>query len=336
MTGSSNRAASQRRGSILILIAGLASVLITMTLAFLMRMRSDLEESRRFVRDIQARTMLTAALMYLTETSRLGWESTDPTTPSATHAETYGWIDVRDGSPGPRYRDGMPVGGMLADGSGAAFPAAGGRAARCPMQVMERPPFAIRSTMVANPIDPDETKTWRDRISYKNSDPRAVRDDDWAEFARGDRRPRSMSTALAWFRIYRKPIVDVVSSDADDPGVRRSSPAVFVISCGAGASHGFRDWAEVVAAGEQDRFGSEPDFTALRADETILWYEAEWNPAVSQNIEFHYRYSGLAMPGTYEWEDINRAGGHNSWTQQFGGTFLYIRRLDQDQRPTIW
>jgi hypothetical protein len=304
-----------RRGSVLILISGIASILVTMTLAFLMRMRSDLEESRAVMQDVQARGMLTAALMYVSETARMGWDGA-----TAGHRETYGWIDVRDGKPGPRYRDGTPADGYVADdafGNGAVFPAPGGKAARCPMYRMQRPRYAILPIAVPNPIGTDPSRSWAGLIDYAKPDPQPVSYDP-AVFAGIDATPVANTLGLSWFRVYRRKITAVD---------RR--PSVFILSCGAGGTDGFRSFAEAVAEGEGDRYGTQQAFDDLRVAERILWYEAEWNPAVSQNVTFHYTASN-----SYQIANINRTGPWQCSNVQFGGTFLYIQRLME--APPDW
>ncbi|MBA2479458.1 MAG: hypothetical protein H0V44_02255 [Planctomycetes bacterium] len=95
-----------RRGSILIIVTGLSTILLVLSVTFLALMRGDSEESILMVRDSQARIMLASALEYLQETSRLGWRSTaagaSPLGDGSRGYECYGWTDVRDGSIGPR------------------------------------------------------------------------------------------------------------------------------------------------------------------------------------------------------------------------------------------
>src|SRR5205814_615728 len=92
-------ATSSRTGTVLIIVVGIASIILVLSAAFFSRMRSDGEETALVVRDGQARIMLTAALQYLQETSRIGWQ--DPGGADRGE-ECWGWTDVRDGSLGPR------------------------------------------------------------------------------------------------------------------------------------------------------------------------------------------------------------------------------------------
>ncbi|MBA3707339.1 MAG: hypothetical protein H0W83_00800 [Planctomycetes bacterium] len=90
----------------LIVVAGLCSIMLLLSVTFLIRMRADGEESTMLIRDAQARIMLASALEYLQETSRLGWRATwgaaSPLGDGSHGYECYGWTDVRDGSIGPR------------------------------------------------------------------------------------------------------------------------------------------------------------------------------------------------------------------------------------------
>lgn len=179
-----------RQGSTLIIVAGLASLLLLISVTFLARIRTDAEESALVVRDTQARIMLVAALQYIQETSRLGWRNASMN-PDAIGGgdggygyETYGWTDVRDGSIGPRGprpagasqplpvptwwksgpyphdTDGDPHNPYVA----ASLPSAGNRRWPCPgsamrgdMYVMERTPYAVRLTIAPNPMVADPT-----------------------------------------------------------------------------------------------------------------------------------------------------------------------------------
>ncbi|HYE06183.1 MAG TPA: hypothetical protein VEL07_11780, partial [Planctomycetota bacterium] len=161
-----------RRGSVLIVVSGLAALLATLALGFLVRMRSDAEETRLMTRGFQARVMLAAALNYVQEGARMGWG-----------VETFGWRDVRDGLPGPRGFQGDQQGTILVGaldpvtGLGPRYPAIHGLAARCPMQPMRRPPFAILPRLTPNPVpidggtDPDLAAPWADLIGYRTPDP---------------------------------------------------------------------------------------------------------------------------------------------------------------------
>ena len=65
-----------RGGTILIIVAGICALLASLTVAFLARSRSSIEETVAFEAEVQARLMLVAACMYVCEASRLGYETT--------------------------------------------------------------------------------------------------------------------------------------------------------------------------------------------------------------------------------------------------------------------
>ncbi len=302
-----------RRGAVLIVVAGIASLIASLAFAFLVRMRADADEVRLLLHESQGRCMLDAALLYLQETARLGWDR--PATPE--HEEAFGWIDLRDGTRGPKDQRGVR---LFTPG---AWPDVGS-ATRCPMHLLERPPFALAMATVTNPIPRDPSRTWSDLISYARLDPRpiepivdegtfAVDAASLSRFAAGRMAPIQRTLGRAWFRIHR-----------DDD-------AVFTITCGAGPSAGFRDWGEVVAAGQEAMFGTREDFALIRAHEALCWFAAEWNPAVGGNTsrmnDYDYRYRhGYSNPhGEMQPGNTSR---------QFGGTFLWLQRLEGE--PAAW
>ncbi|HYE04981.1 MAG TPA: hypothetical protein VEL07_05590 [Planctomycetota bacterium] len=254
-----------RRGGILIVVSGMSALLAALSLAFIARMRTDAEEQRLLATEAQARLMLAAACGYVLETSRLGWG-----------VETCGWIDVRDGTPGPKSlgakspgdpRNDYAVAGVVdRDGNRVYLRGSGvwpdiGGIARCPFHVLTRPPFALRGDAYYNPIVTDEADVAAFGRPYlRNPDPVPAVDDQ-AAFNAGDLRPRATSVGLSWFRVLRL------------------SPARFLLTCGAGATRGFRDWAEVVAAGETGAFADRTMFEQLAQGEVRLWYLIEWNAA---------------------------------------------------------
>jgi hypothetical protein len=297
-----------RSGAVLILIAGIASIFATMTLAFLVSMRNDMEESRQHLQDVQAHIMLTAALQYVAESSRVGWRDA-----SGKPTEAFGWVDVRDGSAGPKGFDGAA---LYAAGS---YPAPG-TWARCPMHQWQRPKYAIRTQMVYNAIGrvtaSSSSWPWGDLITTTTPNP-MPQVEILSDFENGDAAPIAESLGLSWFRVYRMPVSG------------SQSPARFILACGAGASLGYRSFAEAAAAGDGDLFGSRQAFDEIRAVERILWYETEWNPAVGMNTSWHYSSDyhlfNLGQPGPY----VITGYGRN-----FCGTFLYVQRLVQE--PTAW
>jgi hypothetical protein len=101
-----SRPAKNRDGIVLIVVVGLAMVLLSIAVSFLIRMRSDSQEVQAVTATAQSRIMLSAALMYLQEGSRLGWATGG--SPLTRGTETFGWTDVRDGSLGPRQNRNYP------------------------------------------------------------------------------------------------------------------------------------------------------------------------------------------------------------------------------------
>ncbi len=137
-----------RRGTILILVAGLAAILLSVATALLVSLRSGSSEADLLMRDAQSRIMLSAAIAYIQETSRIGWGG-----------ESFGWNDVRTTS-------GSTFGGRTVDENGVPGPllasqtslvATGyprpGTFARGDAFCWERPPGAISERFVPNPIE---------------------------------------------------------------------------------------------------------------------------------------------------------------------------------------
>ncbi|HYE04960.1 MAG TPA: hypothetical protein VEL07_05485 [Planctomycetota bacterium] len=296
--------AMHRRATVLIIVAGVAAMLAGITVAFLTRMRSDADENRQTQQEFQARIMLSAALQYVQETARLGWG-----------AEAYGWTDRRTGASGPRDRFGVPL------GAGSAFPAPGADAARCEAFVMRRPPFAISPRTALNPVLLDPARPWSEILGLTAFDPQpaVAREDD---FEAGDRASRPGTSGRAWFRCWRMP-----ATSPDGPH------ATFIVTCGAGATLGWRRFADAPPG----TFPDQAAFDALRGAETILWYEVAWSAAVGAGVTNHYWVVGEDQRG---WR-LNAIGSprQHSWrrphSRQFGGTFASIRRLAGEPLPPL-
>jgi hypothetical protein len=320
-----------RQGTILIIVAGLSALMASLALAFLARQRSSQQETIWYEQDIQARLMLTAACSYIAEAARIGYD----TSTGANHIEAFGWIDVRDGSVGPNTRgpraaDIVPLHDAArlveAWGTGGndrpAWPALKS-VARCPMHVLERPPFAIRLNATPNAMVSDESDPVFGRPYLKNPDPQPQADTR-ADFMSADRRIRQASADRAWFRVYRE------------------GPATFLITCGAGGTRGWRDWAEVQGAGADAmaEFGDESFFDTLRNQETRLWYRVEWSPAIAtgevHNIKNAWNSGNEDHYVSYPMNTSNSAINPRSQAQprNLGGTFRYIQRLRMP--PTWW
>ncbi len=326
-----------RRGTVIILVSGVVALMATLALAFLARMRSDVEETGDALRQAQCRLMLSAAMCYVLEGSRVGYDRY-PDTPSdagmpagaplPVHEEAFGWIDVRDGSLGPRTQEGracfsdMPA---IDDGRvrRPAWPAPKG-IARCPMFVPEAPPYAIRLTASYNPMDTSESPRgpWFCYPLARHADPQPHLDE-WNAHVQGDPRPRAETVGKAWFRVLR------------------DGPATFLITVGSGGTHGFRDWREVDAQGEEALFGGDRAlFTALASQETRLWYRIEWSAAVIEltydlidheaNPTFEH-YLQWPLNASHTWCHSARSQTH---MKNHCATIRWVQRLLRE--PTWW
>jgi hypothetical protein len=332
-----------RDGTILIIVAGISALLASLALTFMVRNRSDAEETQSTIRDVQARLMLVAACNYIQECSRIGWDQY-PATPMATndifptgssaaidvpvHEETFGWIDVRDGSIGPKTQEGRQCWSpslVLSDGirQRPRWPAPDS-IARCPMYVWKRTKYATSLHAAYNPIQQLDSSASDYLMPYlRNPDPQPTEGIDWAEHKRGDSTPRVESTNKSWFRVLRE------------------GPSTFLITCGAGSTQGFRSYDEANAQGMSDIFNNDRSYFAILASqESRLWYRVEW--------------SASSVESTYHWQEHHTTGGWDSYLQwpvnashswptgprslafvrNFGGTFRWIMRLKAE--PTNW
>lgn len=350
-----------RRGTILIVVSGISALMASLTLAFLVNAQADSRESELQIRDGQARIMLVAACSYLLEASRIGWEPMKPTDPSGLiapepasteHLEAFGWIDVRDGSLGPHINT-LPItdADRLAsvDANGNPYPVNKmvsnpfpvGVPARFPMHVLNRPPFAISPRVAWNPIDPAVPRTQH----LQNRDPEPA-DNVRNEWAKGETHPgvgpdgklqykvRQNSIGQSWFRILRE-----------------KSGASFIVTCGAGGTLGYRDWAEIDVV-DKAYFGDRSFFEALRESEIRLWYRVEWNAAVvamemnylREGMEHAWKLSSFSYSGGgHDMGDssptVGDSPGRGNYSSQWmstnmGGSIQYIQRLRQE--PTAW
>ncbi len=209
-----------RQGAILIIVAGMSALLAAMALTFLVRMRSDVEESLLSLQEAQARIMLAAGCNYIQECSRIGWDrypnasggtnagvgtsypaatdANDPfpgASPAAgavnVHEEAFGWVDIRDGSSGPTTQEGRicydpTLTGVVwwADNPHLrpAWPAPTS-VVRCPMYVWQRPPCATQLTAAYNPIISDPTQSANPAYLYpflSNPDPQPQVSNGWS------------------------------------------------------------------------------------------------------------------------------------------------------------
>jgi hypothetical protein len=334
------RAAQARAGTVLIIVAGIAAILASLSVVFLARMRSDLEETQLVIQEAQAHIMLVAACSYIQEASRLGYD--DGT--NLAHPEGYGWIDVRDGGIGPKA-DARAAGSPPP----ASWPENDDTRFRCEthkrfeMYVEKIPPFAIRLDAAPNPIDykvgipyltrPDPMPV----LPMRAWNPAAPTGADFAEFERGDPTPRMNSTGLSWFRLYRL--------GGSDPRFAKYNAATFIVTCGAGGTGGFRSFAEAGAEGEATRFGSAAQFQAMQMAEARLWYLVEWSPAVGGQFIFgniHHKSPTTDANGQSfaitQYSQFPQNRSHYSHSQgkekNFGGTIRYVQRLTSE--PPEW
>lgn len=328
--------ATTRQGTILIIVAGMSALLASMALAFLVRMRSDVEESRLLMQETQAQIMLTAACNFIMERSRLGWDPLPSmgSFHSPIHREAFGWVDVRNGQPGPRDESGKLIGTPSGDPMSdnipdpwvdLALPPNDRPAKREPMFVMIRPPYAVMPTVAPNPVEltgPNALKP-----ALRNPDPMPVVPSGMIqEWAEGDTDPDPGRQAAAWFRVWR------------------AGPATFVVTAGAGDTLGFRDWAEVRREGLTESFGGDTDagrsmFAFLQSQEVRKWYLVEWSPYVAssdyQNIQNEWPHKN---PGTetYLQRPMNTSQESRSQGRLVNpvGTIRSIRRLMNE--PDHW
>jgi hypothetical protein len=331
-----------RRGTILIIVAGISALLASLALTFLVRNRTDAEETQTTLRDVQARIMLVAACNYIQECSRLGWDRY-PNTPLATndvfpsgrtdapsvpvHEETFGWIDVRDGSIGPKTQEGRVCWDpALVENDGTRlrprWPAPDS-VVRCPMHAWKRTRYATSLHAAYNPIQQHDPSAADYLMPYlRRPDPQSA-GGTWAEHRDGDATPRVSSVNKSWFRVLRE------------------GPSTFLITCGAGGTQGFRSYDEAAAQGQADVFlNDRAYFATLAAQEIRLWYRVEWCAAsVESTYHWQQHHQTRAWDSYLQWP-VNAS---HSWptgprslafVRNFGGTFRWIMRLRSE--PTHW
>ncbi len=308
-----------------------------MALAFLVTARGTGEQATLIEQHAQARLMLMAGCSYVLESGRIGYLDS-----AGRNAEAYGWIDVRDGSIGPKLRGAsdpsvgvVPAGVSLTPVLEASRPSlsrwpAIGAAMRAPMAAMVRPPMAIRAVAATNAIGNDASDAATFGMPYLRNPPVSPVAATLAEFIAGDRRPLPETANRAWFRAYR------------------DGPATFVITVGAGGTQGFRDWNEVLAQGAADQFANDPAmFATLRSVEVRQWFRVEWSDSVT-NPQTHHNHPfaqindpAVAFPinvtdsktleqrGVYAAQRRSLPHSRNS-----AGTIRWVSRLRIE--PTFW
>jgi type II secretory pathway pseudopilin PulG len=376
------RPAGARQGTILIIVAGMSALLATMALTFVAKMRADAEESALVLQEAQARIMLAAACNYIQEGSRIGWDtykaagSANPTdandafpgdpNSSATvpvHEETFGWIDTRDGSSGPKTQEGrvcwtnVPAVTWAPSGSPQRplWPAPTS-IVRCPMYVWQRPPCATQLTAAYNPILTDPNQTSNPTYLYPflhNPDPQPQVSNGWVQLAPGTNPPAAAPTIST--TLYDDGANGATQSDFihGDPTPRtqtmnkswfrvlREGPATFLITVGAGGTMGFRSYSEASAQGFATLFNSDSGyFQDLSDHEMRMWYRVEWSAAVT-DVTYHWNlhhtlgwqdnYTQWPQNASHSWAYGPRSSGFD---RNMGGTFRWIERLRTE--PTFW
>lgn len=325
---------SPRRGSLLLVVAGISVLLVTTSVAILGRLRADAGANRLVMQDAQCRLALTAALHHLLETSRIGWSS------SGAGQQAHGWVDLRDGLPGPRVGTEPPV------GAGASWPQLGS-VLRGDLVAWQRPPYARSADPAPVPVrlapDPAQVNAFLSRVpvitSPGNASTATGFDWDatsrsmmntwwyealtpggiplqrsllttpapaaatWGEFAAGDKTVERSSVGLAWFRIYRER-----AEESADGGFRAGS--TFRITVAAGGTRGFRDWAEAAPHGLID---SEATFRSLREAERLMWYRVRWVPQVGGGLDASWQY--------FPWPAPHMPSHGNNFADTNSGTF---------------
>lgn len=309
---------------------------MSVTVAYLMNMRADLEDSDLVVREAQARIVLIAGLQYIQEASRLGWDKL--LTPE--HEEAFGWTDIRDGSAGPKDKNGQP----LYDVSSNRFPCIGGKAARFEFHAVEQPPYAIKTSFTHNPAPMDASLKWQDLVNYKNVDPQPAAVE-WAAFELGKPDARPESVGRSWMRIYRdkNPIPLSIPINPEEPKTA-VEPATFTITCGAGGTRGWKTFNDADLEGEGALFNHDPAyFGMLRAQERILWFRCEWTSAVggsSRGIKIKDGYWELPEINAGSYSNIYASApisvtDQHWWVNRNSiGSILWIQRLERE--PDNW
>jgi hypothetical protein len=128
------------------------------------------------------------------------------------------------------------------------------------------------------------------------------------------------STGLSWFRL------------------RRESASRFLVTCGAGATTGFRSWTEVTNAGAADQFGDRGTFDELRMREYRMWFLIEWS-AAARDSNYHCIENDIGdVTDNYIFYAMNASTSNITRTQSHcrddAGSIRWIQRLREE--PTRW
>jgi hypothetical protein len=358
--------ARRRSGTILIIVAGFCALLASLTIAFMLKIRSGADATEVVAQQTQARLMLHAACCYILEAGRLGYGPSRAQALAPASAgvgmtsgqggelqvrEGYGWIDVRSADLTSSQGDHGPFDQLMNSvvAQKGTWPDVGGIVI-CPMYRWTRPPYAIKATVAYNPILSDPAQSGDPRYgrplllnpdpqpAVANGWPGTVSDalitpaglPSWSDFVNGVPQPVPSSQGTAWFRVYRK------------------SQATFIITCGAGGTFGYRDWGEVLtpspaitgapgAPNGAAQFNNDRGFfDALLASEVRLWYEVRWSGGV-RPLDFRFEepkwWWQLQNGMAYRTYPVN-ASQYPGWcrSNKFNpnplGTISFIQRLD--------
>lgn len=341
---------TSRAGSVLIVVAGLASILLVLVVGLISRSREEARASALVVQEAQARLMLHAGCQYVLESSRLGYDAVPLPAghPQATLGdaitarEAFGWTDVRGPLADPedagsldaigpkdqfgyRLYDPAPVDPTDPNSYLTRWPAPGS-VARCPLYRKQRPPYAVSGRPVVNPVVFE--RDGKRHIEWAHFPKRwpATLTASWSEHRDGDPTPVAESLGMSWFRVYRE--VEEDHNGIDDPGYPYDDDpevdtvdlsghhGIFIITCGAGATEGYRDWAEVEAAGVTSQFGSEDAFLALQETEVRLWYRIEYSAAIGADDAVYVQGDGeLKINGNQR--DVPVIEWNDEWRKRF-------------------
>jgi hypothetical protein len=175
-------------------------------------------------------------------------------------------------------------------------------------------------------------------------DPKPQLSDSFARFSKGRTDtngvslPRLNSTGQSWFRLLR-------CGQGPDPDLARYNAATFIVTCGAGATRGFRRWSDMSSSDKQ-LFGDDKYFfESLQASETRLFYLVEWSPAVGGLHQFNLVHHRGQMRDSenlsytfnqYSQFPPNHSFYSHSHTKErnFCGTIRMVQRLTSE--PKEW
>jgi len=266
--------------------------------------------------------------------------------------------------PAPRWWRGsqpyrpLPDDSELPSGADRVWPCPGA-VVRCELHRLVRPPYAVMGLAAPNPLRPaiayghvdfdlnwTENRALWDGPEYIGAlDPQpAAGADTWNDYRAGVRIPVSGTENAAWFRVYRETLADHDNDGVPfydhvaivDAGHQVKNWNVFVITAGAGATRGYRTYAEAPPG----LFIDSAHFAQLRAAESIAWYRVEWSgqaggswdPAVTGWSD-DTSDSRRDLVGTLSLQaNAKTIAGFTA--RSFGGHFRWVQRLDRE--PPTW